>query len=44
MNTGSNQAYTAVNGPTTDIAGNARQYNGGQIDRGAYEYQGNPPA
>ncbi|QMW05783.1 choice-of-anchor Q domain-containing protein [Spirosoma foliorum] len=42
INTGSNQAYTAVNGPTTDIAGNARQYNGGVIDRGAYEYQNNP--
>ncbi|WP_157603363.1 choice-of-anchor Q domain-containing protein [Spirosoma telluris] len=42
INTGSNQAYSTANGPATDLAGNARQYNGGVIDRGAYEYQGNP--
>ncbi|WP_338874733.1 putative Ig domain-containing protein [Spirosoma sp. SC4-14] len=42
INSGSNQAYNAVSGPATDLAGNDRQYNGGLIDRGAYEYQGNP--
>ncbi|WP_080056535.1 FG-GAP-like repeat-containing protein [Spirosoma aerolatum] len=44
INTGSNQAYSTVSGPATDLAGNNRLYNGGLIDRGAYEYQGNPTA
>ncbi|MBD2752534.1 choice-of-anchor Q domain-containing protein [Spirosoma validum] len=36
INAGSNLAYTAVNGPATDLAGNTRiQY--GLIDMGAYE-------
>ncbi|MFD2574622.1 beta strand repeat-containing protein, partial [Spirosoma soli] len=42
INTGSNSAYSAANGPTTDLAGNPRFFNSGVIDRGAYEYQGNP--
>ncbi|GAB4025493.1 putative Ig domain-containing protein [Spirosoma koreense] len=42
INTGSNAAYSAVSGPSTDLAGATRQYNDGVIDRGAYEYQGNP--
>ncbi|QIP13700.1 hypothetical protein G8759_14260 [Spirosoma aureum] len=42
INTGSNAAYSSANGPATDLAGAARQFNGGVIDRGAYEYQGMP--
>ena len=43
INTGSNAAYLAVNGPATDLAGNARVYpSGGRIDMGAYEYQAAP--
>lgn len=32
----------AANTTATDLAGNPRRYNGGQIDMGAYEYQGDP--
>ena len=47
INAGSNAAYTSANGPTTDLAGNPRFYNGtgasaGRIDMGAYEFQGTP--
>ncbi|GAB3558014.1 hypothetical protein GCM10027577_48200 [Spirosoma fluminis] len=42
INTGSNAAYSSANGPSTDLAGATRQYNGGVIDRGAYKYQGTP--
>ena len=40
LNSGDNAAYSAVNGPATDLAGNARVFpSGGRIDIGAYEYQ-----
>ena len=39
INTGDPVSTTATSG-TTDLAGNPRFYNGGQIDRGAYEFQG----
>ncbi|GAB3510501.1 hypothetical protein GCM10027341_48930 [Spirosoma knui] len=42
INTGNSEAYNQAGGGNTDLAGNPRQYNGGVIDRGAYEYQGNP--
>ncbi|MBD2705246.1 beta-propeller fold lactonase family protein [Spirosoma sp. BT702] len=42
INTGDNTAYTSANGPATDLMGNSRFYAGGQIDRGAYEFQGAP--
>jgi hypothetical protein len=37
-----NAGDNAANSATTDLAGNPRRYNGGQIDMGAYEYQGQP--
>ncbi|GAB3899555.1 beta strand repeat-containing protein [Spirosoma agri] len=37
-----NAGDNAANSTTTDLAGNPRRYNGGQIDMGAYEYQGDP--
>ncbi|MBD2700248.1 putative Ig domain-containing protein [Spirosoma sp. BT702] len=40
INAGLNSA-TTLSGITTDLAGNARFYNGGTIDMGAYEHQGN---
>ncbi|QKZ12531.1 beta strand repeat-containing protein [Spirosoma sp. KUDC1026] len=40
LNSGDNAAYSAANGPATDLAGNARVFpNGGRIDMGAYELQ-----
>ena len=43
INAGNNAAYTTANGPTTDLAGNARVFpSGGIIDMGAYEYQAAP--
>ncbi|MBD2753919.1 putative Ig domain-containing protein [Spirosoma validum] len=39
IDAGNNEAYTAVGGPTTDLAGNPRVANN-RIDIGAYEYQG----
>lgn len=40
INAGSNADYNALpNQPTTDLGGNPRFYNSGQIDMGAYEYQ-----
>ncbi|SFE88518.1 putative Ig domain-containing protein [Spirosoma endophyticum] len=42
LNAGNNAAYTSTQGPGTDLAGNSRFYQGGVIDIGAYEYQGNP--
>ncbi|GAB3493283.1 hypothetical protein GCM10027341_08390 [Spirosoma knui] len=41
INAGSNMAYTSVNGPATDLAGNTRVF-GGTIDMGAYEFQAAP--
>ncbi|MDQ8003497.1 MAG: T9SS type A sorting domain-containing protein [Pedobacter sp.] len=46
INTGSNDLYNGLSNQTKDIAGNARVYkldNGGIIDLGAYEFQGDPP-
>ncbi len=40
INRGSNLSYTSASGPTTDLAGNPRFFNGGQVDMGACEYQG----
>lgn len=37
-----NAGDNAADNSTTDLAGNPRRYNGGQIDMGAYEYQGQP--
>ncbi|MBD2702627.1 immunoglobulin domain-containing protein [Spirosoma sp. BT702] len=42
INTGSNSAYTTFSGPPIDLAGNARFYQNGPIDMGAYEFQGTP--
>ena len=43
INAGSNAAYTAASGPTTDLAGNARIFpTGGTIDMGAVEFQSTP--
>jgi predicted outer membrane repeat protein len=42
LNTGSTAAYTAVNGPATDLAGNPRMVC--LVDMGAVEYQVSPPA
>ncbi|MGM9510463.1 putative Ig domain-containing protein [Larkinella sp. GY13] len=43
INAGTNSA-TALNGVTTDLAGNSRFFNDGPIDLGAYEFQGSPLA
>jgi sugar lactone lactonase YvrE len=40
INAGDNAAYSTANGPGDDLAGNPRLYAGGQIDMGAYEFQG----
>ncbi|SOD90460.1 T9SS type A sorting domain-containing protein [Spirosoma fluviale] len=40
INAGSTALYTSLNGPATDLAGNARIFpTGGKLDLGAYEYQ-----
>ncbi|WP_185155474.1 right-handed parallel beta-helix repeat-containing protein [Rudanella paleaurantiibacter] len=40
INAGNSGAYTTAGGPMSDLAENSRRYNGGPIDLGAYEYQG----
>ncbi|QHV99013.1 putative Ig domain-containing protein [Spirosoma endbachense] len=40
INAGDNTAYNNAAGPATDLAGNPRFYASGQIDIGAYEFQG----
>jgi hypothetical protein len=40
INTGNNSA-TGLTGITTDLVGNGRFYNSGQVDMGAVEFQGN---
>lgn len=42
VNAGNNILFTGLDANTKDLAGNARVYNNGVIDLGAYEYQGNP--
>ena len=45
VNVGSNALFTGLDANTKDLAGNPRVYdfaNGGIIDLGAYEYQGDP--
>lgn len=42
INVGNNAAYTAANGPATDVVGNPRLV-GSSIDMGAVEFQGIPP-
>lgn len=41
INSGSNDVYTAANGPATDLANATRPFNT-TIDMGAYEFQGTP--
>lgn len=42
LNAGNNTLFSGLNLDTKDLAGNARVYNSGIIDMGAYEYQGEP--
>lgn len=42
INKGNNALFTGLDASTKDLAGNPRTYNGGVIDMGAYEYQGEP--
>ena len=42
LNAGNNTLFIGLNLDTKDLAGNARVYNSGMIDLGAYEYQGEP--